>query len=100
MVNNIDKFIHVGKCKWDLIGYDGYLIYDIEGHFQMFPLQLSYEVTTNFNIWQQGYDIAIDVFQAPKGDLVLCSPDDFQSYLEDFDDYSFEHLYLFYEEYN
>jgi hypothetical protein len=29
---------------------------------------------------------------------VLCSPDDFRSYLEDFDEYSFEHLDLFYEE--
>ena len=28
-----------------------------------------------------------------------CSPDDFRSYLEDFDEYSFEHLDLFYEEY-
>jgi hypothetical protein len=98
MVDNIDEFIHVGKRKWDVIGYDGDPIYDIEGHFQMFPLQLSYEVTTNFDIWQQGDDIVTDVFQAPKGDLVLCSPDDFRSYLEDFDEYSFEHLDLFYEE--
>jgi hypothetical protein len=98
MVDNIDEFIHVGKRKWDVIGYDGDPIYDIEGHFQMFPLQLSYEVTTNFDIWQQGDDVVTNVFQAPKGDLVLCSPDDFRSYLEDFDEYSFEHLDLFYEE--
>jgi hypothetical protein len=98
MVDNIDEFIHVGKRKWDVIGYDGDPIYDIEGHFQMFPLQLSYEVTTNFDIWQQGDDVVADVFQAPKGDLVLCSPDDFRSYLEDFDEYSFEHLDLFHEE--
>jgi hypothetical protein len=66
MVDNIDEFIHVGKHKWDVIGYDGDPIYDIEGHFQMFPLQLSYEVTTNFDIWQQGDDVVTDVFQAPK----------------------------------
>jgi hypothetical protein len=96
MVNNIDEFIHVGRRKWDVIGYDGDPIYDIEDHFQMFPLQLSYQVTTNSDIWQQGNDIVTDI---SKGDLVLCSPDDFRSYLEDFDEYSFEHLDLFYEEY-
>jgi hypothetical protein len=32
MVDNIDEFIHVGKCKWDVIGYDGDPIYDIKGH--------------------------------------------------------------------
>jgi hypothetical protein len=53
-VDNIDEFIHVGKRKWDVIGYDGDPIYDIEGHFQKLPLQLSHEVTNNFDIWQQG----------------------------------------------
>jgi hypothetical protein len=38
-------------------------------------------------------------FQATKGDLALCSHDDFWSYLENFDEYSFEHLNLFHEEY-
>jgi hypothetical protein len=98
MVDNIDEFIHIGKRKWDVIGYDGDPIYDIEGHFQMFPLQLSYEVTTNFDIWQQGDEVVANVSQAPKGELVLCSPNDFWSYLEDFDEYSFEHLDLFHEE--
>jgi hypothetical protein len=42
-VDNIDEFIHVGKRKWDVIGYNGDPIYDIEGHFQKLPLQLSYE---------------------------------------------------------
>jgi hypothetical protein len=92
MINNNDEFIHVGRPKWDVIGCDGDTIYDIEDHFQMFPLQLSYQVTTNFDIWQQGNDIVTN-----KGDLVLCSPDDFRSYLEDFDQYSFENLDLFYE---
>jgi hypothetical protein len=80
-------------------GYDGDPIYDIDGHFQMFPLQLSYEVTTNFDNWKQGDGVVTNVFQAPKGDIVLCFVDDFWPYLEDFDEYSFEHLDLFYEEY-
>jgi len=72
------------KHKWDVIGYDWDPIYEIEGHFQMFPLQLLYEVTDDSNIWQQGDDIVTNIFQTPKDDLVLCFQDDFQSYLEDF----------------
>jgi hypothetical protein len=82
---------------WDVIGSNEDRIYDIEGHFQKLPLQLSYEVT-NFDNWQQGDDIIIDTFQTPRDDLLLYSPDDFQSYLEDFDEYSSKHLDLFYEE--
>jgi hypothetical protein len=78
--DNIDEFIHVGKHKWDVIGYDGDPIYDLEGHFEKLPLQLSYEVTTNFYIWQQGDDVVADDFHAPKDDLALCSHDDFWSY--------------------
>jgi hypothetical protein len=99
MVDNIDEFIHVGRRKWDVIGSDEDPIYDMEGYLQMFPLQQSYDVPNNFDIWQQDDDIITKVFQAPKDDLVQCSPDDFRSYLEDFDEYSFEHLDLFYEEY-
>jgi hypothetical protein len=65
-VDNIDEFIHVEKCKWDVIGYDGDPIYDIEGHFQKFPLQLSYEVTNSFDIWKQGDDMITNFFQTPK----------------------------------
>ena len=36
--------------------------------------------------------------QTPNDDLMLCSPNSFRSYLEDFDDCSSEHLDLFYEE--
>jgi hypothetical protein len=39
------------------------------------------------------------IFQTPKDDLVQCSHVDFLSYIEDFDEYSFEDLDLFYEEY-
>ena len=38
------------------------------------------------------------LLQKPKDDLVPCFPDDFRSYLEDFDDCSSEHLDLFYED--
>jgi hypothetical protein len=78
-----------------VIGSNEDPIYDMEGHFQVLPLQLSYEVTNDSGIWEQGNDIVTDI---SKGDLVLFSPDDFRSYLEDFDEYSFEHLDLFYEE--
>jgi hypothetical protein len=98
LVNNIDEFIHVGRRKWDVVGYDMDPTYDIENHFQVFPLQLSQQVTPNLDIGQQGDDIITNTFQTPRDDLVLYSPDDFQSYLEDFDEYSFEHSDLFYEE--
>ena len=41
MVDNIDEFIHVGRRRWDVVGYDLDPIYDIESHFQVLPLQLS-----------------------------------------------------------
>jgi hypothetical protein len=74
IINNIDEFIHIGRRKWDVIGSDEDPIYDIEGHFQMFPSQLSYEVINDSDISQQGNDIVTDI---SKGDLVLFSPDDF-----------------------
>jgi hypothetical protein len=69
-------------------------MYDIDGPFQRFHLHLSHEVTNNFDIWQQEPDL----IQIPKDDLVLFSPINFRSYLEDFDDYTSEHLDLSYEE--
>jgi hypothetical protein len=81
-VDNINEFIHVEKCKWDVIRYDGDPIYETEGHFQKLHLP---EVDKDFSI------------QTPKDDLILCSPNNFRSYLEDFDDCSSEHLDLFYE---
>jgi hypothetical protein len=64
----------------------------------MFPLQQSYDAPNNFDVWQQDDDIITEVFQAPKDDPVQCSPKDFWSYLEEFDEYYFEHLDLFSEE--
>jgi hypothetical protein len=82
-----------------VFGSNKYTIYDMEGHLQMLPLQLLYEVTNNSDMWKQGDGMVTDIFQTPKDDLVQCSHDNFQLYLEDFDEYSFEKLYLFYEEY-
>jgi hypothetical protein len=38
MVDNIYEFIHVGRHRWDIFGYDMDPIYEIESHFQVFPL--------------------------------------------------------------
>ena len=95
-VDNFDEFIHVGRRRWDIVGYDMGSIYDIESHFQVLPLQLSQQII--LHQWQQGDEIFTHTLQKPKDDPVPCFPDDFRSYLEDFDEYSFEHLDLFYEE--
>jgi hypothetical protein len=98
MVDNIDEFIDVGRRKWDVVGYGMDPIYDIESHFQMLPLQISQQVTLDFDQWQQGDDIITDTFQMPKVDLVPYCPNTFLSCLEVFDEYSSEHLDLFHEE--
>jgi hypothetical protein len=49
-------------------------------------------------MWKQGDDMITNMFQTSKDELMQCSHDDFRSYLKDFDEDSFEHLYLFYEE--
>jgi hypothetical protein len=38
---DFDEFIHVGRRRWDEVGYDMDPIYDIKSHLQVFPLQLS-----------------------------------------------------------
>jgi hypothetical protein len=96
IVDNIDEFIHVGRRRWDIIGYDLDPIYDTESHFQVLPLQLSQQIT--FDQWQQGDEVFTHTLQKPKDDPVPCFPNDFRSYLEDFDDCSSEHLDLFYED--
>jgi hypothetical protein len=81
MVDNIDEFIHVERRKWDVIGFNEDPIYYVEGYLRIFPLQQSYDVPNNFDVWKQDNDIITKVFQAPKDDPVQCSPDDFRSYL-------------------
>jgi hypothetical protein len=41
VIENIDEFIHIERHKWNVICDipNGDPIYDIEGHFQLFPLE-------------------------------------------------------------
>jgi hypothetical protein len=95
-VNNIDEFIHVGRRRWDVVGYDLDPIYDTESHLQLFPLQLSQQITPEQ--WQQGDEVFTCTFQNTKDDLVPYLSNDFQSYLEMFDEYPTDHLDPIYED--
>jgi hypothetical protein len=92
---DFDEFIHVGRRRWDAVGYDMDPIYDIRSHLQVLPLQLSQQALDQ---WQQGDEIFTDAPQKPKVDQVQYLPDDFRSYLEAFDEYSSEHLDLPHED--
>jgi hypothetical protein len=94
-IADFDEFIHVGRRRWDVVGYDLDPIYDTESHLQLLPLQLSQQIT--YDQWQQGDEVFTCSFQNTKDDLVPCFSDDFQSYLEMFDEYV-EHLNPFYED--
>jgi hypothetical protein len=98
VIDNIDEFIHVGRCKWDVICPGDDPIYDIEGHFQLFLLEQPYVTIAYSNVWQQEDDMIMDLFQPPMDDLLQHSHDDLWSYPGGFDTYSFEHLDLLYEE--
>jgi hypothetical protein len=43
-VDNFEEFIHVGRRRWDIVGYDMGPVYNIESHFQVLPLQLSQQI--------------------------------------------------------
>jgi hypothetical protein len=90
-----DEFIHVGRRRWDAVGYDMDLIYDIKSHLQVLPLQLSQQALDQ---WQQGDEIFTNSPQKPKVDQVQYLPDDFWSYLEAFDEYSSKNLDLPHED--
>jgi hypothetical protein len=98
VIENIDKFIHIGRRKWDVIYHDRDLFYDIEGHFQLLPPKPPYVIVTNSEAWQCEDDMITDLFQPPRDDFVQHSRDDFQSYRGRFDTYSFENLDLLDEE--
>jgi hypothetical protein len=95
---DIDEFIHVGRRKWDIIGFDMDPIYDIENCSQLLPSKLPRHIIFDFDQWQQGDDIFIDAPQTPKMDLAPCFPNDFRSYLEYLNECPSEHLDLFYDE--
>jgi hypothetical protein len=94
-IADFDEFIHVGRRRWDIIGYDTDPIYDTKDHLQTLPLQLPQQIS--FDQWQQGDEVFTCSFQNTKDDPVPCFSDDFQSYLEMFDEYA-EHLNPFYED--
>jgi hypothetical protein len=95
-IADFDEFIHVGRRRWDAFGYDTDPIYDTESHLQLLPLQLSQQFTNNQ--WQQGDEVFTCSFQNTKDDLLPYLSDDFQSYLEMFDEYPTEHLDLIHED--
>jgi hypothetical protein len=94
-IADFDEFIHVGRRRWDVVGYDTDPIYDTKDHLQTLPLQLPQQIP--YDQWQQEDEVFTCSFQNPKDDLVPCFSDDFQSYLEMFDEYA-EHLNPFYED--
>jgi hypothetical protein len=93
-IADFDEFIHVGRRRWDAIGYDTDPIYDTKDHLQTLPLQLPQQIS--FDQWQQGDEVFTCSIQNTKDDLLSFLSDDFQSYLEMFDEYA-EHLNPFYE---
>jgi hypothetical protein len=95
-IADFDEFIHVGRRRWDVVGYDLDPIYDTKNHLQLLPLQLSHQFTNNQ--WQQGDEVFTCIFQNTKDDLLPYLSDDFQSYLEMFDEYPTEHLDLILED--
>jgi hypothetical protein len=95
-IADFDEFIHVGRRRWDVVGYDQDPIYDTENYLQLLPLQLPQHSTNNQ--WQQGDDVFTCSFQNTKDDLVPLSSDICQSYLEMFDEYTVKHLDLLHED--
>jgi hypothetical protein len=94
-IADFDEFIHVGRRRWDIVGYDTDPIYDTKDHLQTLPLQLPQQIS--FDQWQQGDEVFTCSFQNTKDDPVPYLLNDFQSYLEMFDEYA-EHVYPFYED--
>jgi hypothetical protein len=68
----------------------------MKSHLQTLPLQLPQQITSDQ--WQQGDEVFTCSFQNTKDDLVPYFSDDFQSYLEMFDEYPTEHLDPFHED--
>jgi hypothetical protein len=89
-IADFDEFIHVGRRGWDTIGYDTDPIYDTKNHLQMLSLHLPQQIS--FDQWQQGDEVFTCRFQNIKDDPVPYLSDEFQSYLEIFDEYPTEHL--------
>jgi hypothetical protein len=95
-IADFNEFIHVGRRRWDAFGYDTDPIFDTESHLQLLPLQMSQQIT--HDQWQQGDEVFTCSFQNTKDDLVPYLSDNFQSYLEMFDEYPAERLDLIRED--
>jgi hypothetical protein len=93
-IADFDEFIHVGRRRWDAIGYDTDPIYDTKDHLRTLPLQLPQQIS--FDQWQKRDEVFTCSIQNTKDDLLPLSSDVCQSYLEMFDEYA-EHLNPFYE---
>jgi hypothetical protein len=95
-IADFDEFIHVGRRRWDIIGYDTDPIYDTKDHLRTLPLQLPQQIS--FDQWQKGDEVFTCSIQNTKDDLLPLSSDVCQSYLEMFDEYTVEHLDLLHED--
>jgi hypothetical protein len=95
-IDDFDEFIHVGRRRWDIVCYDTDPMYDTKDHLQTFPLQLPQQFANNQ--WQQGDEVFTCSFQNTKEDPLPYLSDDFQSYLEMFDEYTVENLDPIYED--
>jgi hypothetical protein len=93
VIENIDEFIHVERHKWNVICSirNGDPIYDIEGHFQLFPLEQPCMIDNDLNIWKHEDDMITYLFRSPKDELLNHSHDDPWSYPRGFETYSFGH---------
>jgi hypothetical protein len=69
IVDNIDEFIHVGRRRWDIVGYDLDPIYDTESYLQLLPLQLSQQIPPKQ--WKQGDEVFTCSFQNTKDVLEI-----------------------------
>jgi hypothetical protein len=61
----------------DSFGFNGDPIYDIEGNFQLFPLEQPYVIANDLDVWQHEDDMITYLFQPPRDDLLQRSHDDF-----------------------
>jgi hypothetical protein len=83
VIDNIDEFIHVGRCKWDVICYGlmeiPFMILKVI--FNCFPLEQPYVIATDSDVWKHEDDMITDLFQPPKDDLLQHSHDDFNGHI-------------------
>jgi hypothetical protein len=94
-IADFDEFIHVGRRRWDTIGYDTDPIYDTK----IISKRCLYNYHSRFLLTSGNKEMKslLVAFKTPRMTHVPCFSDDFQSYLEMFDEYA-EHLNPFYED--